>query len=103
MSVRGLSVLGRLASGLRRVGLGPAFSIARDAIDRLFRSLGLPPPLTAAPANGLRLRGYFRHRGFLHNIGARDYESLARRLYETDVASADVVVDGGAHIGLYSR
>jgi predicted RNA methylase len=51
---------------------------------------------------GLRLYGYLRHRSFLHSLIGEPYEPLARALFVEALRPDCVVVDGGAHIGLYS-
>jgi FkbM family methyltransferase len=68
----------------------------------LFVRVGRPPLQTEV--DGVKLRGYLRHRSFLANIAEARYEPYLRRLFLEAVRSTPsaFVVDGGAHIGLYT-
>jgi FkbM family methyltransferase len=97
---RVLRALGRGARWGRRAGLGAVLAAVRDFVDAGLARLGRPP--LRVDFEGLRLYGYFRHRSFLHDLIAESYEPLARALFLDALRPDCVVVDGGAHIGLYS-
>lgn len=61
--------------------------------------LGRPP--LRVRIDGRFLHGYLRHRSFLHAV-ARGRELFARVLFLEALRPGMVVVDGGAHIGLYT-
>lgn len=69
-------------------------------MDLAFIGLGRPPLQTTI--DGVNLWGYLRHRGFLASLLDGEYESLSRRLYQQSLRPGLTVVDGGAHIGLYT-
>ena len=90
----------RTLAALRATPLAPALRTARATADRLLLSLDRPP--LSAEIDGVRLHGYLRHRAFLRALGAGDYEAATRRLLTRAIQPRTVVVDGGAHIGLFS-
>ncbi len=96
----GLSILGAGARWTRRLGLGAALRSVRDCLDRIFVRLQRPP--LKARVDGLMLHGYLRHRSFLAHVASGTYETTFRRLFEDALAPGTTVVDGGAHLGLYS-
>lgn len=100
MTDRVLTQLGRLARGARAAGLGGAMRLCRDALDGACAAAGILPLGTRW--EGFEVRGFLRHRGFLEHIARGGYESLYRRLFEDAIGTDTVVVDGGAHIGIYS-
>jgi FkbM family methyltransferase len=100
MNSSGLSLLGRMAAALRRVGLQPLLAVVRDGMDSVFRALNYPP--LAAECGGVRLHGFLRHRSFLEEIARGAYEPVTRNILLSAAASADYFIDAGAHIGLYS-
>jgi FkbM family methyltransferase len=46
--------------------------------------------------------GLLRHRRFLESLAAGTYESFSQEIFERATQPGSIVVDGGAHIGLYS-
>lgn len=94
-----LGILGRLAAGMRELGLIRVLAFLRDSADRLLLSVALPP--LRAESDGIAVRGFLRHRSFLAGL-ARGYEPLSRRLFLDALADADLVLDVGAHVGFYS-
>ena len=96
-----LSLLGAGAALARRARLGRALAVMMDAADRvLLRTL--TPPL-ATSVEGLELRGYLRHRGFLEYVAqGMAEETFYRSLLLRSVDSETTFVDGGAHIGVYT-
>lgn len=95
-----IGLLGRIAKYARAHGLGSALRLVRDSIDAALL-LARRPPLSVT-VSGIELRGFLRHRSFLAELGRGAYEPLVRGLYVDAVARADVVIDVGAHTGLYS-
>ena len=100
MNRRGLSFLGRIAALLRNAGLQRLLTIARNALDAIFQIIRFPP--LAAEIDGVRLHGFLRHRSILEQFAGGSYESATRKLFRELLPSADVFVDAGAHIGLFS-
>jgi FkbM family methyltransferase len=80
--------------------LGTILVGVRNAADGVFLGLGRPP--LRIEFDGLYLGGWLRHRSFLQGLVARPYELLARRLFCAALEPGVTVIDGGAHIGLYS-
>lgn len=95
-----ISLLGKLAAYARLHGLGGATARLRDAADRLFVALDWLP--LAVTIDGVTIRGYLRHRSFLAELGRGRYEPYLRRLFLAAAADADVILDVGAHTGLYA-
>jgi len=87
-----------LARAARAVGLGDTFAATRDAADAVFLRAGIPP--FSASIDGVRLRGYLRHRSFLHE--ASRLGTTYRELFVRALRPGMTVVDGGAHLGLYT-
>jgi FkbM family methyltransferase len=87
-----------LARAARAVGLGGAFEQTRDAADSLLARVGHPP--FSASIDGVRVRGYLRHRSFLHE--ASQPGTTYRELFARTLRPGMTVVDGGAHLGLYT-
>ncbi|MBI4522551.1 MAG: FkbM family methyltransferase [Deltaproteobacteria bacterium] len=56
----------------------------------------------AIELNGLKLHGYLRHRSFLDGMSNGGYEQFTQELYEKSLKPGMIVVDGGAHVGLYT-
>jgi FkbM family methyltransferase len=100
MNEKRLSYLGRIAAGLRKAGLQSVLTVVRNILDAFFQAVNFPPLSTAI--DGLRLHGFLRHRSFLEHLAKGTYEPASRKLFRGMLASAEVVVDAGAHIGLYS-
>jgi FkbM family methyltransferase len=89
---------GALAAGSRRVGVRDAVRRLTPAVDRLYAARGRAP-LTAEVA-GVRLHGYLRHRSFLAEA-MRPRETYVELFLRT-VVPGMTVIDGGAHLGLYT-
>jgi FkbM family methyltransferase len=87
-----------LARAARAAGLGTAFATTRDAADAVFLRTGHPP--FSASIDGVRVRGYLRHRSFLHE--AAQAGTTYRDLFTRTLRPGMTVVDGGAHLGLYT-
>jgi FkbM family methyltransferase len=96
-----LGVLGAAARWMRRAHLGQALAFAVDRIDGLFLRADRPP--LAVAVEGVHLRGYLRHRGFLEYVarGMVD-ERFYRSLILDALKPRTTFVDAGAHVGLYS-
>jgi FkbM family methyltransferase len=93
-----LRALGTLAHAARSAGLGGVFARTRDAADAGFQRAGRPP--LRASIDGVRVRGYFRHRSFLDE--AVRPGTTYRELFVQALRPGMTVVDGGAHLGLYT-
>jgi FkbM family methyltransferase len=76
------------------------FNGIRDTLDAVALRLDFPP--LEAEIDGIRLRGFLRHRSFLENLARGTYEPCTRKLFTGLLAETDVFVDAGAHIGLFS-
>lgn len=87
-----------LARAARAVGLGAAFAATRDAADTVFLRAGRPP--FSASIDGVRVRGYLRHRSFLHE--AAQPGTTYRELFIRTLRPGMTLIDGGAHLGLYT-
>lgn len=94
-----LPFLGTAARAARSVGLGGVVRTVRDAADAAFSVTGIPP--FRLRVDGCEIRGYLRHRSFLESV-ANGHEAFSRGLFEEALKPGMTVVDGGAHIGLYS-
>ncbi len=94
-----LPVLGNVARLARAAGLGELLGAVRDASDRMFLQLGKPP--IGVKTEDFEIRGYLRHRSFLHFVAHGD-SSFFRGLFMASLEPGMTVVDGGACIGLYS-
>jgi FkbM family methyltransferase len=85
-----------VAQGLRRIGLGRVTRAGRSLLARrMARSL-------AVEVDGFRMAGDIRHRGLLYRVAAEEYECHTRALFRETVGQGMVVLDIGAHLGLYS-
>ncbi|MGH7753550.1 MAG: FkbM family methyltransferase [Gemmatimonadales bacterium] len=91
--------LGRAAAIARRARLGGLVDRGRDALDALCFRLGVLP--LRLEIDGIVLRGFLRHRSFLESIAA-GYEPFTRELFLEALRPGATIVDGGAHIGLYT-
>jgi len=100
MAQRLVEWLGHGACWARSVGLGQALTKVRDKLDHALMGLAMPPLRVACCGNVLR--GYLRHRSFLASLQGEQYEHFMRELLLNCIKPGMVVVDGGAHIGLYS-
>lgn len=95
-----LEFLGWLSASATRLRLGVAKDFLRNALDFAARWINYPP--LAADMAGITWRGFLRHRSFLEGIGSGRYEPLTIKIFREKIATADVFVDVGAHLGLYS-
>lgn len=95
-----LDMLGRGARVSRKVGVERLAHILRSALDVLLVTVRWPP--LAAEVDGIPLRGFLRHRSFLAAVASGHYEPFTREMFVRALRSAMLVVDGGAHIGLYT-
>jgi FkbM family methyltransferase len=80
--------------------VGRLLYTARARADRALMALQRPP-LSAGIETG-DLAGYLRHRAFLDDVAHGGYERLSRELFLERIRPGTVVVDGGAHIGLFT-
>jgi FkbM family methyltransferase len=91
-----LHLADRVARQMRHAGLGGVSRAGRSLLGRrLARSL-------TVEVDGLRLSGDIRHRGHLYRIAANRYEPLTVALFRDSVGPGMLVLDIGAHLGLYS-
>jgi FkbM family methyltransferase len=72
----------------------------RTQADRILMAVQRPP-LSAEVESG-SLAGYLRHRGFLASLAGDGYEQLSRARFVERIRPGTTVVDGGAHIGLFT-
>lgn len=93
-----IRLLGTAASSARRIGLGGAARAAVAAADAILLRLRRPP-LTAR-VDGVVIHGFLRHRSFLAEA-MRHRETYAE-LFQRLLRPGMTVVDGGAHVGLYT-
>ena len=98
MANRTVDVLGSAARLARAAHLESVASVARDTVDAVFRRVGRPP--LAATIGGVTVRGYLRHRSFLAE--AAKPGTTYRELFVQSLRPGTTVVDGGAHVGLYT-
>ena len=92
-------MLGRAARAARAAGFGTPLRVIRDAIDAPVVRAGRPP--LRARSNGIEVRGFLRHRSFLAVV-ARQGAGGYQRLLAEIVRPGMTVIDGGAHIGIYT-
>jgi FkbM family methyltransferase len=93
-----ISLLGRLARAARRAGLGPALRWSVALVDATLIRLRRAP--LRAVIDGLTVRGFLRHRSFLAE--ARQPRETYAELFVSLLRPGMTVVDGGAHLGLYT-
>jgi FkbM family methyltransferase len=92
--------LEKLADRTRGTRAAPALRAAREVVDRACGACGRPP--LKVELEHFHLWGYLRHRSFLHQVATGSYEPLLRSLLEEFLRPGAAVIDGGAHIGLYT-
>lgn len=93
-----IRALGAVAAGARRVGLrGPARAVA-GALDATLLRVNRPP--LSAQVDGVVVHGFVRHRSFLAEA-MRPTDTYAR-LFQRLLRPGMTVIDGGAHVGLYT-
>jgi FkbM family methyltransferase len=93
-----IRLLGAASAGARRIGLGSAARWAALAVDAVLLRLRLPP--LTAQVDGVAVRGFLRHRSFLAEV-VRPRQTYAE-LFQSLLRPGMTVVDGGAHVGLYT-
>ncbi|MEP6812263.1 MAG: FkbM family methyltransferase [Actinomycetota bacterium] len=93
-----ISLLGRIARGLRRAGLGSALRSAVALVDLPLVRLGWAP--LRATIEGVPVRGFLRHRSYIAEA-MRPRETYAE-LFVSLLRPGMTVIDGGAHVGLYT-
>src|SRR5205085_5896429 len=93
-----VDLLGAAARAARRIGLRRPLRLGRDLVDESFVRRARPPLRTEV--EGVGVRGFLRHRSFLAEAG-RDGTTY-RPLFTASLRPGMTVVDGGAHVGLYS-
>lgn len=86
---------------IRQAGLGPRVQRMRDLIDLWMRRRRVLP--LSVTYEGHRLRGFLRHRSFMSTISTAAYESHTRDLFLEALTEDAVVLDIGAHIGMYTH
>ncbi|HET8579488.1 MAG TPA: FkbM family methyltransferase [Nitrospiraceae bacterium] len=94
-----LPILGSVARAARAAGLGSLLGTIRDTVDTAFSQMRTPP--LSLRMGEITLHGFLRHRSFLESV-AEGHGALSRQLFVDSLKPGMVVVDGGAHIGLYS-
>jgi FkbM family methyltransferase len=99
-SLTALLLLQRFSALARSLGLRSALFTVAGAVDWIAIRIGIFP--LSVSAEGSTFWGFFRHWPFLRKLARLDYEGASRRIFETAVIPGAVVVDGGAHIGVYS-
>jgi FkbM family methyltransferase len=93
-----VTLLGGLAAGARRLGAGGVVRRLVPVADRACASVGRAP-LTVEVA-GVPLHGYLRHRSFLADVTRPGRTYVGVFLHA--LVPGMTVVDGGAHVGLYT-
>lgn len=93
-----IRLLGLVAAAARRIGLRSAARAGVVVVDAILLR-ARRPPLTAH-VDGVTIRGFLRHRSFLAEAmrSRENYSELFQRLLRPGMT----VVDGGAHVGLYT-
>jgi FkbM family methyltransferase len=91
-------LLGTAAAASRRVGARGAARRLVSVVDRCYAAGGRAP--LSVEIAGVRVRGYLRHRSFLAEA-MRPGETYAD-LFVRSLRPGMTVVDGGAHLGLYT-
>ena len=91
-------VLGSIAAAARKAGARGAARRLAGLADVVLLAVHRPP--LAADIDGVRVRGYLRHRSFLAEA-MRPRETYAE-LFVRSIRPGMTVIDGGAHVGLYT-
>jgi FkbM family methyltransferase len=92
--------LGLISRLLRLVGMGALLQLTRDLLDHIFLKVKKFP--LKAHIDGHVIYGCLRHRSFLHHISVENYEPLTIELFKKHLRPGMTVIDGGAHIGLFT-
>ena len=93
-----LDVLGAGARAARSAGLGGVLAAVRDAADAVSVRAGRPP--LRAEIDRVSVRGYLRHRSYLAEAARPG--TTYRELFARTLRPGLTVVDGGAHVGVYT-
>ena len=93
-----IRLLGAVAAAARRTGLRGAARAAVRVADAVLLRVRRPP--LTAHVDGATIRGFLRHRSFLAEA-MRPRETYAE-LFQRLLQKGMTVVDGGAHVGLYT-
>ena len=93
-----IRLLGAVASAARRFGLRGAARAGVVVVDAVLLRARRPP--LRAQVDGVAVRGFLRHRSFLAEA-MRPRETYAE-LFQRLLRPGMTVVDGGAHVGLYT-
>ncbi len=91
---------GKLAALARAMGLASLVNVVRDALDNLFMRLDVLP--LKVKVDDFEVRGFLRHRSFLAGLVSGAYEPFTTELFRSCLKPGMIVIDGGAHVGLYS-
>lgn len=94
-----ITILGSAARAARAAGIGRIVAVGRDAADTAFVRTRMPP--LRARSDDVDLRGFLRHRSFLADV-ARGSPGGYRTLLRSVLEPGATVIDGGAHVGLYT-
>jgi len=89
-----------MARWLRAAHLQGLLNASTAGLDAFAMALGIP--LLSAEVGAVRLRGFARHRSFLEHLASGTYEPYTLDLFRSAIRPGSLVVDGGAHIGLFS-
>jgi FkbM family methyltransferase len=95
-----LQSLGLISSTATRARMKGMIIFFRNLLDSIAIKLDIPP--LAAEREGIHWRGFLRHRSFLEGLSTGKYEPQTIKIFQGVMDRADVFVDVGAHIGLYS-
>jgi FkbM family methyltransferase len=96
-----LALLGAVARLARESGMGGVLSRTRDLMDETcVRRHWFP---LSYQTDDIELRGLLRHRSFLDGLRRGAYECFSREVFTGALDSGAIVIDGGSHIGLFSR
>jgi FkbM family methyltransferase len=96
----GHTALDRIAASASSSSVvGRTLRAVRTPVDDVLMKVAWPP-LSAQTPDG-RLRGYLRHRSVVSHVG-RETGSFAWQVFLERVEPGCTVIDGGAHIGLYT-
>lgn len=84
----------------KHVGLTPLRNHLANQVDLILKKVSSPP--ICVSLGKYKLCGYLRHARFLKIVSSSGFESYVHALAHSLVKPSTVVVDGGAHIGLFS-
>jgi FkbM family methyltransferase len=96
-----ISTVGTIGRWARRHGVAPLLYRVRTGADAMAQHL-LYPALKANTPQGLQIRGYLRHRGFLAQLQRGQYEQFTTQILDSILGQDVAFVDIGAHIGYFT-